>query len=206
MLVGILSPPVFLARLHEAGLAAGPCMRLVSGRSGALLSPEPVSPQSWPRVRCTGRLGSPRVSGSASRPLSRPRAALVRVPVSVGRGPGLAPPLHSAPRAPLCRRPREPPSAAAAPPESPAAPLALGSALGPCAHSHATAHLHLIHTLTPASLSGPRSPSGAPAHLVGCQGGTEPGPWEAGGRAAPPSAPCVRLHRRRAWLRLPLAL
>lgn len=79
--MGILSPPV-LARLHEAGLAAGPRMRLVSGRSGALLSPEPVSLQNWLRVQCTGRLGSPRASGSTSQPLSRPRACGARA------GPG----------------------------------------------------------------------------------------------------------------------
>lgn len=168
---------------------------------------EPVFPQNWPRVQCTGRLGSPRASGSASRPLSRPRAALVRVPASGGRGPGLAPPLHSAQEAP------------GAPSLQPLLPLNPGCATLPglCSRlmctlpvAHVCTHLcHsslLIHMLTPASLSGPRSPSGAPAHLVGCQGGTEPGPWEAGGGAAPASAPCVRLHRRWAWLRLPLAL
>lgn len=203
--MGILSSPVLLARLGEAGLAAGPHTRLASGHLGTLLSLEPVSPQSWPRVRCPGRLGSPVPRGACGRSalvLRRPWRASA---AWVGRGPGLAP-LCSAPQAPLCRNPQKPPLRGCRASRPPAAPLVLGSALGPVhiacctrAHTCGTPHSDLTHTLTPASLPGPRSP------FWGACLSAEPGSWEAGGGAAPPSALRVQLRRRRAWPPLPPA-
>lgn len=166
------SSPVLLARLGEAGLAAGPHTRLASGHLGTLLSLEPVSPQSWPRVRCPGRLGSPVPRGACGRSalvLRRPWRASA---AWVGRGPGLAP-LCSAPQAPLCRNPQKPPLRGCRASRPPAAPLVLGSALGPvhiacCTHVH-TRVAHLTRTSPtrshPPPCRGRGLPFGAPACL-----------------------------------------
>ena len=166
-LVGILSSPVLVMRLGEAGLAAGPRTPLASGHSGALLSLESVSLQSWPCVRCPGRPGSLGPLWSAWPLLSRPQVALASVSCVCGAWarPGSPSALHPGF---LCAGiPRSFLSVATTPPDSPAAPLVLGSALGPCArfllhtcaHTCGTPHSDLTHTLTPTSLLGPQSPS-----------------------------------------------
>ena len=106
MLVGILSFPVLVMRLSEAGLAARLRTPLASGHLGALVSLESVSLQSWPCVSCPGRLGSRGPCGergSCSLTLRWPWRAS---PASVGRGQAWLPSC-SAPRVPLCRNPQK---------------------------------------------------------------------------------------------------
>ena len=106
MLVGILSFPVLVMRLSEAGLAARLRTPLASGHLGALVSLESVSLQSWPCVSCPGRLGSRGPCGergSCSLALRWPWRAS---PASVGRGQAWLPSC-SAPRVPLCRNPQK---------------------------------------------------------------------------------------------------
>ena len=186
MLVGILSFPVLVMRLSEAGLAARLRTPLASGHLGALVSLESVSLQSWPCVSCPGRLGSRGPCGERGSCCLALRWPWRASPASVGRGQAWLPSC-SAPRVPLCRNPQKlpvcghrasrspsrsahPPSSlsvATAPPDPPAAPLILGSALGlcarflvhTCAHTCGTPHLDLTHTLTSAPLLGPWSPS-----------------------------------------------